>query len=435
MKIPNFTILFIIGVFLLGLFAIVIYEHFKYSPFALSVDFGVIKEYIFDRHVECYNPVFRNKFYNTLWNSKERFNTYEFAISISSILSTFQDGITRIEIPNRKVDKILSLEFKYIDNVVVVSRVRKVLEPKDSFNESLLGAEIVSINGIPMEKILEKYSLLYPNLSTYESRYAFVEKLLPYFLKIIGASSVKIDYKLPNSSTILSTYVKGFQKSELEESGNDKIIDIFTLGETVCLRVYSFNISKKEEMAYVSEELEKIAYQSNENTKFIVDLRYAKDGDETLITALLSYLISEPKYLYPKLYVRYRDKLILKEQMPLISSERKIRGKVYFIVDKTCFYQPHKILFGFLSENPVAKIISTDREFNIPKMFYTDEFWRILPNTRSYIVFPTSKVVLNMLPKIVVSEGLKLSESEVYDSNKYEKYVTEKLIGYIGMID
>ncbi|MFN6992223.1 MAG: hypothetical protein ACK4MM_05830 [Fervidobacterium sp.] len=435
MRVPNFTVIFILAVFLLGLFAIIVYEHFRYSPFALMVDFDVIKEYIFDRHVECYNPAFRNKFRGTLLNFKGRLNFYEFALSLAPVISIFEDNITRVEIPVRKVDKILPLEFKYVDNVVVVSKVKRVIKENESFNESLLGAHITAINGIPIENILERYSMLYPNLPNYEAKYAFVEKMLPYFLKIIGASSVKIDYKLPNSSTILSTYVKGYQKSELEDSGNDKIIDIFMLGETVCLRVYSFNISKKEDLTYVSEELEKIAYQSNEHTKFVVDLRYAKDGDETLITALLSYLISEPKYLYPKLYVRYKDRLILKEQMPIISSERKIRGKVYFIVDRTCFYQPHKVLLGFLSENPIAKVISTDKEFKIVKTFYTDEFWRILPNTRTYIVFPTSKVVLNTLPKIVENKELKLLDTEVYDSNKYEKYVTEKLNGYIGIVD
>lgn len=452
MKVPNFTAWFIIAVFIIGTISIFIYEHFRYSPFALTVDFEVFKEYIFDRHVDCYNVDFRNKFRSKLITFSNRLSPYEFSISVAFILSVFQDGVTRIEFPIKKTDKVLPVEFKYISNEVVVSKVFSNLslnlssnlkqagqqsKDKDATNvqHSLeTGAKILAINGIPIEQILEKYSMLNPNLSNYEAKYSFVDKLLPYFLKIIGANSVRIDYQPLNSSTIASAYLKGVEKFEtLQLQEVDKpLFYVFNFKDIVVIKVNSFKISNKEDMAYVSEELEKIAYNATEDTKIIFDLRYAKDGDETLPILILSYLISEPRILYPKLYIRHKDKLILKEQLPIIPADKKIKGQVYFIVDSTCFYKPHKVLIGFLSENSIATIVSTDREFQVPTVFYLDEFWRILPNTRGYIVLPTSKVVLSKIPEVIVEENLAISVEELISIEKYKNYLANKLVYFIS---
>lgn len=64
MKMNNFTVWFIIGVVIVGLLAIYVYEHFRYSPYSLLVDLGVIKEYVGDRHIDLADSQLRNDFRN-----------------------------------------------------------------------------------------------------------------------------------------------------------------------------------------------------------------------------------------------------------------------------------------------------------------------------------------------------------------------------------
>jgi len=291
MKVPNFTFWFIIIVFVIGGLAIYVYEHFRYSPFALQVDFEVVKEYIYDRHVECYNPNFRNKFRTRNVQFNSRMTPYQFAMNVAPVLSELNDGTTRIEIPIRRVDKILPLKFKYIDNEVFVYETNCEIPE---------GSKIISINGEPIDTILERYAKLYPNLSEFEAKYAFVEKLLTYYLKIIDANSIQIVYKSPQSSVQKTTYLKGIEK--FQEKRN--IIDLIKLDESLVVKINSFKISSKEDMQYVAQKMEEIAGESSDSSITIFDLRYASDGDETIPLAIISMLISQPEKLYQELYVR-----------------------------------------------------------------------------------------------------------------------------------
>ncbi len=411
-KVPNFTVWFIIAIFFIGTIAIFVYEHFRFSPFALQVDFEVAKEYIFDRHVNCYNPDFRNNFRLQQVSFKNRLTPYEFALEISKVLSQLKDDTTRIEVPVRKIDKVLPIRCKYISGEVIVV---------ESLCEIPQGSKILSINGKPVEQVLEKYSKLYPNLSSFEAKYSFVDKQLPYYLKIIDANSLHIVYQEPDSQAQRSTYIKGIDDFPTKK----KIIDVQKFDNSFFVKINSFKISSKEDMAYISEQFERIAYESTSTLQVVFDLRYASDGDETIPTAVLSYLIDKPTDLYPKLYVRYKDRLIPKSQIPVNPSERKINGDVYFLVDETCFYRPHKVILGFVSQYSLGTIVSSSDSFKIPGEFYIDEFWKILPSTRSYIVFPTGKVILEKIPDVSVKEGIDLDYGSIINSKIYEKYLKE----------
>ncbi|MEN3041878.1 MAG: hypothetical protein ABDH59_01005 [Fervidobacterium sp.] len=410
MRLPNFTVWFIIAVFFIGGITIFIYEHLRFSPFALQVDFEVVKEYLFDRHVDLFDPILRNQFRVQQIQFDQRLTVYGFALKISDALTLLNDGTTRIEVPLRRIDKVLPLRFKYISGeVVVVESVCDVPE----------GSVLLSINGIPIEQVLKKYSKFYPNLGEFESKYSFVDKQLQYYLKIIDASSVQITYRLPENNTQRIAYLKGVEPFPTKKS----VIDVYKSQDTIFVKINTFKVSSKEDMINISQQFEQVAQESTETSKIIFDLRYASDGDDTIPSFILSHLVNQPVNLYPSLYTRHKDKLIKKEQIPITPSQNRIKGSVYFLIDNTCFYRPHRTILAFVSEYSLGKIISSSQQYTIPKEFYVDEFWRVLPNTRSYIVFPTGKVVLEKIPTVFSYDQINLTYKELTDKNMYTKYL------------
>jgi len=91
-------------------------------------------------------------------------------------------------------------------------------------------------------------------------------------------------------------------------------------------------------------------------------LRYASDGDATIPSAIISRLIDEPTYLYPKLITRYRYRQVEKKQIPIEPDSARISKDVYFLVDNSCFYTPHKILLSFVATNKIGKLLTTENE-------------------------------------------------------------------------
>ncbi len=424
MKAPNFTFWFIIIIFVIGGLAIYVYEHFRYSPFALQVDFEVAKEYIYDRHVECYNPNFRNKFRTQNVQFNSRMTPYQFAMNIAPVLSELNDGVTRIEVPIRRVDKFLPLKFKYVDNDVCVYETNC---------EILEGSKVISINGEPIDTILERYARLYPNLNEFEAKYAFVEKLLPFYLKIIDANSIQIVYKSPDSFTQKTTYLKGIENFQKKRN----ILDLIKIDETLFIKINSFKISSKEDMQYITQKMEEIASGSSDTSITIFDLRYASDGDEAIPLAIISMLVSQPEKLYHELYVRYKDHLVKNDQISLQPGENKLLGKVYFLVDKTCFYTPHKVLLSFFAKNGEKNnrvtIVSSDNEYKFPMAFYVDEVAKILPNTKAHLIIPTGKVLVSDIPDIQINEDLKVTCEELINLDSYKIY-SEKITKTMGNI-
>jgi len=418
MKGINFTIIFIIAVFVIGGIAIYAYEHFRYSPYALQVDLGVVIEWLRDRHVDLVDAKLIYELNNTKLLIDKRQTPYEFALSVYPLLSIFKDNTTRLEIPLKSTDKVLPLRFKYVDGKVVVSM---------SKCEIPVGSTILSINGYPIEDILEKYKNLYPTCENFQQVYSFVDKLLPHYPKIIDASTLQIKYQLPNSSAQRTSYIKTISFKDFQKDMHLTPVELYNLGQYTVVKINTFNISKKEDMKVVEDVFQKL---SNKNGSIIFDLRYASDGDATIFSAIISRLIDEPTYLYPKLITRYRYRQVEKKQIPIEPDSARISKDVYFIVDSSCFYTPHKILLSFVSTNKIGKVLTTENETSTlfsDLSFYTDEFWKILPNTRAYIVMPLSKVIVenNLEEDQIQIVNLTFNESLLFDKTAYEDWLKE----------
>ncbi|MGC8956099.1 MAG: hypothetical protein ACP5JS_08470 [Fervidobacterium sp.] len=412
MKMPNFTMWFIIFVFVFGSLAIYVYEHFRYSPFALRVDFEVVKEYLFDRHVECYDTNFRNRLRSQQIDFSNRMSSYQFALRISSFLSKLNDGITRINVPVRKVDKVLPLKFKYFQNEVIVYETNCEIPE---------GATILSMNGEPIDGILEKYKGLFPNLNNYQAKYAFVDTLLSYYLKIIDANAIQLTYRLPNSAAQRTTYLKGVEK--FQEKRN--IVESYELDGVLFVKINSFKISSKQDMQIVTQTFEDLASKSTDNSTIVFDLRFAEDGDETIPTIIVSSLITEQMNLYPRLFVRYEDRLVEKSQIPIQPGDKKLRGRIYFLVDNSSFYTPIKVLITNVLENNLGTVVATQEEFIFDDYFYIDAIEKILPNTKAHLILPTAIVKFitpNKMGKIERRGDLQIAYSELVDIESYKHY-------------
>jgi len=132
------------------------------------------------------------------------------------------------------------------------------------------------------------------------------------------------------------------------------------------------------------------------------------------------------------------DHLVKKDQIPIQPDENQLPGKVYFLVDKTCLYTPHKVLLSFFAKsgekNNNVTIISSDNEYNFPNVFYVDEIVKILPNTKAHLIIPTGKVLANDIPDIQINEDLKLTCEELINLDSYRIYSEKiaKIIENIG---
>jgi len=421
MKMNNFTVWFIIAVVVVGLLAMYVYEHFRYSPYSLLVDLGVIKEYVGDRHIDLADITLRRQFQDQTAAFDKRLSTYDFALSIAPMLSTLKDGVTRIEFPLKKKDGRLPLKFKYIDNEVIVV---------ESECEVPVGAKILTINGYPIDQIIEKYGKLFPTLDEYKQEYSFVDKLLYTYPVIIDANSVQLTYMMPDSYAQRVSYVKTTQK----DIKYTNPILVFSKGADTFVKINTFSVEDKKQMKSVSEQLDEVARASSEGSRTFFDLRYADDGDDTVSTMILSYLIDEPKNLYPSMYRRYKDSIVLAEQIPISPSENRLKGDVYFLVDQSCFYTPQRTILFFIAENQIGQCIG-----NLPatsSTLYIDEFWRILPNTRIYVVMPTEKAEIDTQKwndflasaendNSMDVETFKLTKEMLYSHEAYEKYVEQ----------
>uniref|UniRef100_A0A7C4VT65 Uncharacterized protein n=1 Tax=Fervidobacterium thailandense TaxID=1008305 RepID=A0A7C4VT65_9BACT len=374
----NFTFWFIIFVFAIGAMAIVVYEHYRYSPKALSVDLSVVKEYLKLKHVDLYEVTSHKIVDEAQLRFSGRLSKFEFAIKMGAVLKLLRDGVTRIEVPIRKTDGKLPFRCKLIGNDVVVTC---------SECEIPVGSKILSFNGQPVDSVVEKYRWLFPNLGESQARYAFVDKFFHVLPTVIGARMVQVTYLPPNSNVQRLAYLKATTKEVREPHP----VELVESTQTI-VKVRRFKISTKEEFKEIDELFQSVAKSSTEASSIIFDLRFAEDGGEVLVTRIISHLIEQPTNLYPTLLSRYNNQIVSMEQIPIEPSE-KIKGKVSFIFDSTCFYTPHKIIAAFLMTQRVAEIVG-----EIPFRecyFYTGEFWKVLPNTKVFLVLPTQKVLFN----------------------------------------
>ena len=417
----NFTVWFIIAVVVIGLLAMYVYEHFRYSPYSLLVDLGVIKEYVGDRHIDLADITLRRQFQEQTATFDKRLSTYDFALRIAPILSTLKDGVTRIEFPLKKNDGRFPLKFKYIDDEVIVV---------ESECEVPVGAKILTINGYPIDQIIEKYGNLFPTLDEYKQKYSFVDKLLYTYPVIIDANSVQLTYMMPDSYAQRVSYVKTTQK----DIKYTNPIFVFSKGGDTFIKINTFSIEDKKQMQSVTEQIDEIAKTSSEGSRTFFDLRYADDGDDAMVTTILSHLIDEPKNLYPSMYRRYKDGIVLAEQMPISPSDIRLKGDVYFLVDQSCFYTPQRTILFFIAENQIGQCIGSIPETS--PTLYVDEFWRILPNTRVYVAMPTEKVkidsqkwggflTLSENNSSISLESFKFTKEMLYSQDTYERYLEQ----------
>ena len=414
MKGISTTIIFVIAIFIIGAIAIYVYEHFRYSPFALQVDEEVVKEYLLDRHVEMIDLILKDKIKNSNIQINKRLSAYEFALEIAPMLSVLQDGVTRIEIPLKATDKTLPMKCKYINGKVVVSM---------SYCEIPVGSVILSINGYPIEDIIKRYKNLFPTLNDFQQEYSFVDKILPYYPKIIDAQTLQVKYQLPNTLAQRTSYIKGIPYKEFQQNMHVKPIELYNISKYTVVRIKSFNVSNKSDMTELTAAFDELIKSSK---AVIFDLRYANDGDITLPSMIISKLITRPTTLYPKLISRYKFKQIIREQIPVEPEPEKLTSDVYFLVDKTCFYNPHKTLLAFLATNRIGKLIILDNSNFSDLSFYTEEFFKILPNTRTYIVMPLSKVVVDSHfenEQIAFDEEIPFNEKELTNNTLYKEFL------------
>ncbi|MGQ9856101.1 MAG: hypothetical protein ACUVQF_05140 [Fervidobacterium sp.] len=421
MKWFNFTVIFIIAIVIIGLLGFYIYEHYRYSPFALLVDVGVAKEYLRDRHVDLWNPVKRDEIIFQDVDITERLSTYEFALKLEPVLSKLDDGITRIEIPLKSTDKVLPMSFKLVDGDVIVYK---------SKCEIPVGSKILTMNGYQIKDIIEKYRDLIPNLDEPESEYAFVDKLLYTYPNIIDGSTIHITYYLPNSRVQRTAYVKAIDKEKWDAEIKKDIenVKIHKIKDYTVLRILGFEIFDKKQMTSLLEAFGEL----NDATNVIFDLRYASDGDNTIPTIIISKLITSPTELYPRYIGRFRNREVEKKQIPIEPDEHRIDAKIYFLVNNTCFYQPQKTLITFVNEHKLGNIIAWKLSESITKgIYYTDEFWKILPNTRTYVVMPQGRVEYDANINSSIGDGPDIGVTEIIDDNSY----LEWLKNFIAMLE
>lgn len=174
--------------------------------------------------------------------------------------------------------------FKFENNKLYVTNIT------DCFND-VLGGELISINGIPIKKIIEELEEIIC-YSTKEHLFDEIAMALPQInilksLPSIDSNSNKFDYEILVDGKIkIVTFVEN-QKYEAFQSRIPKNYT-YEIKDNILIIHYN-SCNDNEKMIEFVEEIKRVS-QNNNIEHFIVDIRYNRGGNSDITESLLEFL-------------------------------------------------------------------------------------------------------------------------------------------------
>jgi len=260
-------------------------------------------------HPNLYRSYKKEKFYQDIDSLKAALPTFTevefFRLSLAELLAKFDDGHTRVEqiFPTEDETHVYPLGFQWFeDELIVVGTTPEY--------EQLLGAKLISIKNMPLQKVISKVNTLISHdaeniLKTINQQHIINADILNY-LKIIDKNEI-VQWKFKDQNNkaieISITPIKINEEIEIVQLPFPKFISASSNLTKNYEGLYGYRILDGGEILYIqynkcidsqfeqfSEDI--ITTIQSENPKRIIfDLRKNGGGDSRLMTSLINKLI------------------------------------------------------------------------------------------------------------------------------------------------
>ena len=272
-----------------------IFESLKY-PYHLSYkemdkfkyreELNKILNTIEEKHIDMYFNISReelNNYIEELLNKYELSNEYDLYYVTNVIIKRIfgkYDSHTRLVWKN--VDYNLPIRLKYINNKLYIIKV-------DEDNLDLLYGEVISINNIPLLKLIDEIENM-TAYSTKEFLYTQIENILYNGFKLRSLPSIDVDAKEFEFEIVKDNKIikRKLTKSNISFYKNNNYS--YNIIDGVMHIIYS--CCREDYEGQMLEFVKKISNEADINnvTKFIVDIRGNTGGNSNIIKPLIKYL-------------------------------------------------------------------------------------------------------------------------------------------------
>lgn len=303
----------------------------QFTPAQLQEDLHFMHQVLDEAHPGMYRYTSKDRF-EALFDSVAKtlnrpMTQQEFFVAATPLIVALKDGHVKWMPRERKhgqyyynLDQLFPLELHF------TGKQGHLVYNMAGTSAIPVGAEIVSINGLPTEKMVEKLlpTVFFSDGNSQAVKWLSLDKFLPfYYGTYIGASrSYEIAFRAPGSSSVQTAQVPAvtletIQKleKEREKPKQPPIRVAYKDQNTALLSIDNFNIYKNE--MDVEKVMKDIFWQMNaKNTQhLIIDLRGNEGGIDKWGALLYSYLTDKKFRYYDSMLVPKKEKFTFEKNI------------------------------------------------------------------------------------------------------------------------
>ena len=275
----------------------------EYSKGELLVDLEYLQNTLEEVHPNLYFSKSSDFSYEQLTAIKTdihgKLTRLEFYSKIAPYVADFGDGHTSVRVPDKEYansDAIGNIRFPFNVNCKdgVVTLTSTVLEQFEEY----VGRKLLSINGKPINRILERMTSMMSGESIH-FKYSYLFMLFSKLLFVLGGSARNYLLKVSGDPSPEELTVPGISKAQSKIDSESKTVNV--------TKSYTYKIQKEFDCAVLtllsceSEEKSREFCQDFFNVleretigNLIVDLRHNGGGHDAIGNEISAYLTSKP---------------------------------------------------------------------------------------------------------------------------------------------
>jgi len=432
-------------------------KQYQYSKADLLFDLEYLKNSLVNTHIDVYAHTTKETFEENFLKvknqiKKDSFSELEAIKTFQEVVSVLNNGHTRISFPIAPYSNYLRSGGTVFPLEVAIEEGKILVRKNWSTNTDIkIEDELISINGVPMEEVLEK---IYSQISA-ERRYfenAQLENLsLPRYFWLVYGEQKEFEIEVMQNQKLKPFQVDAVKAIEDFEMKRDDIIkhdmqfQMLPLN-IAYLRPGDFGGDLEKYQKFIDSSFQRINEKRSEN--LIVDLRNHSGGEDAFSDYLVSYIADKPFKWNSKFELRtskllkedtrknrdtsqaywnavlshsdgeiYQYNFNLYQPQP---KEKRFQGKVYALVNRQSYSQS-TVTAAQLQDYGFATIVGEETA-EYPNL-YASIFNYELPKTGIRIDVPKGKIYrisgidngLGVIPDIEIKDHLLDENDEILD--------------------
>ena len=293
-----------------------------YTVKQLKEDFVILRNALEEGHAGLYRYTLKEEFdkmFDKIDQSlTESLSEIDFFLKLDPLITNIHCGHTRMGLSSPTNSFInmspitIPFSFEFINNKTYI------LYNYSEIKDLIMGGEVVSINGNPIDSIVQKMlPLISSDAQIQTFKYHYLKKANNfsrlYALLYGQCTSFSIIYKSPLNNEKETIDVKGISKAKMMKIAEERYPELSKKlppiskryeNEIPILEIRTFNSSEFAESnisypAFLKEAFNE--FKENDIKNLIIDLRNNDGGDDEYGKILASYLFDKPFYYYKKL--------------------------------------------------------------------------------------------------------------------------------------